>query len=485
MRKIYLTWFAAILVPVIYMSLAACRKDVRTPAEKPLTVQEINNTSDPSQPVITISPNSTLLPTKEPNLNFIFDWEQATTMPVPPGQPAVPMPWSDLTIRNYDPGLRYDFKKSDGWELVYNTFHDSIVRFGRNMVLYNKFRGLYRFYTYNPKDVSSSLNEFRWLANEVSLYSPGNNSPLINFAGQFIVDVDVNSSTASLAEPWHLQEGAWYISQFEVAYDQHAANLKYPNSVFSWDFAFGRIDDLQLNGVPATNHSIYLQAPGVSFQDKWSYLVQLTGDFNLQVKSQGGFDNLSGILSTTTINNLKQAADEGRAGNMLNATLVPGAGIVNCKIEMPGILKTLPSMVLYTSPSTAIPGADNSGIVGIGPNFNEPMGIFYLGAKPVINYSQVDGELSEQYSLDVSSLEYIINPFVPKYADVVNFQQEIVAVDEKETKSQADAKIYAGKILKASKPLKILGVRVSLEVKPKNGSAPVKLIKTFAAKINS
>lgn len=142
-------------------------------------------------------------------------------------------------------------------------------------------------------------------------------------------------------------------------------------------------------------------------------------------------------------------------------------------------------MVLYTSPSTAIPGADNSGIVGIGPNFNEPMGIFYLGAKPVINYSQVDGELSEQYSLDVSSLEYIINPFVPKYADVVNFQQEIVAVDEKETKSQADAKIYAGKILKASKPLKILGVRVSLEVKPKNGSAPVKLIKTFAAKINS
>ena len=128
---------------------------------------------------------------------------------------------------------------------------------------------------------------------------------------------------------------------------------------------------------------------------------------------------------------------------------------------------------------------DNSRIIGIGPVFNEPMGIFYLGAPPVIQHTKVAGTLPEQYTLDVASLEYIINPFIQNYASVRNFRQEIVAVAGNETLNYTEARLYQGQQLKASAPLTILGVRVSLEVVPKNGSAPIKIIKTFKANLHN
>jgi hypothetical protein len=486
MSKTYLIETKIACVFFLLVAISACRKDHKSPPqEKPLTVEEITNTNDPAQPVITIPTNNILQPSK-PDYNFIFNWETATSMPVPPGKPSVPMPWSDQAIKNYDPGLRNDYKKSDGWEMVYNSFSDTVFPGNRIFILYNKYRGLLRYYSYNGHPVSPSLSSMRWLINELNLDLPGDASPLFNFASQFIVDVDVNSKNASLVEPWPFQENGWYISQFEMAFDRNAANFPVPQNRISWSFAFAALNEITLNNMPATNKSVYLQAPGVSFDYIWSYTGQLTGDFNLKIKSPVGFDNLSGILPATDINSLKMAAAEGKAGNMLTATLIPGANMADCRLEVPGIMKLRPDVVSYIGGmNLAIPGPDNSKVVGYGPVFNEPMGVFYLHSKPVINHSTITGTTPEQYTLDVSSLEYIINPFVKNYADVSNFRQEIVAVDEKETKSQAEAKIYAGRILKASRPLKILGVRVSFDVTPKNGSAPVKIIKTFAAKVQN
>jgi len=68
---------------------------------------------------------------------------------------------------------------------------------------------------------------------------------------------------------------------------------------------------------------------------------------------------------------------------------------------------------------------------------------------------------------------------------VRNFRQEIVAIDTKEISSLTEAKIYQGKILKTSAPLNLLGVRVSFDVVPKNGSDSVKIIKTFKADLQN
>jgi hypothetical protein len=460
----------------------SCHKKADPPPDNPpLQVDEITSTNNAAQPVITIPPDKTLLPSKS-SLNFVFDWEQAVTMPVKPGSPVVPMPWSDQAVKNYDPGLRYDFKKTDGWELVYNNFSDSVNHPHRFLILYNKFRGLLRYYCYNPAPPNASVSSYRSLINEITLNSTANNSHIFNYAGQYIIDQNSNTRSASLIEPWPISEGGWYISQFEMAYDQNIAGFNWMQFGFSWALAFAKTEELMLNDMNATNKQVFLQKQGVQFTDYRG--VPINGNMQLQVKSLTGFDNLENVFTDSIIDKLKQTVNDTAAGNMLNAMLVPSLRIANCKLDVPALLRININLVGFiTGLGLCMPGVDNSQVIGFGPVFNEPLGIFYLAAKPVIHYSKTTGAVPDQYTLDVSSVEYVINPFIQNYAEVRNFRQEIVAVDAEETKNLTEAKIFRGQVLKASAPLTILGVRVSFEVVPKNGSTPVKIIKTFKANV--
>ena len=55
---------------------------------------------------------------------YPLDWENISQMPVPPGVDPIPTPWqSGLSGANINPDILFDYAKSDGWELVYNTFN--------------------------------------------------------------------------------------------------------------------------------------------------------------------------------------------------------------------------------------------------------------------------------------------------------------------------------------------------------------------------
>lgn len=482
MKRIYYTsatFKAAFVVLIFAFIVMGCRRNSPL-TDTPLQVEEIANTNDPSQPVITIPADNTLQPTRS-LFDFEFDWEHAQNMPAQPGKPVIPVPWSDQAIRNYDPGLRYDFKKSDGWELVNNNYSDSITWDRSFFILYNKFRGLLRYYCYNPVPGSPSLDGHRSLVNEIEL--EGKSSPIFNYADQFIVDINSNSRSASLIEPWAISQGGWYISQFEMAYDRNIAGYNYSQIGLSWSMAFAKTE-LLLNNIPAANKMIFLQKPGLRFTTTPG--SSTAGNMQVHVKSVNGFNELAGIFPGAVVDKLLQTVYDSTAGNKLNATLVRGLGIADCKLDVTALFKQdygLGGLVLGLS--FVIPGMDHSKTIGGGPLFNEPMGVFYLASKPVIRHSNSTGSLTEQYTLDVSSVEYVINPFIQKYADVRNFRQEIVAIDTKETSNLTEAKIYQGKILKASAPLNLLGVRVSFDVVPKNGSDSVKIIKTFKADLQN
>lgn len=472
--------FAALIFSFSFIS---CHKD-KDAADKTVQVEETATAGNGAQPVITIATNAAVPPTKT-QFNFVFDWEQAQYMPVAPGQPAVPVPWSDQTTRNYDPGLRYDYKKSDGWELVYNSFSDSLNFDNRIFILYNKFRGVLRYYTYNSIASNPSVTNYRSLINELSIRSTGATSHILNFADQLVIDMNEKSNKVSLIEPWPITQNGWYMSQFEMAYDRNLINLNWQTFSFAWNLAFAWVMELSLNNKQAGNKMIYLQKPGLPFGDLSSRGIAIGSNMQAHVKSVSGLDELSGVFSNSVISKLKQTIFDSTAGNKLNATLVPQAGLADSKVDVPALIRLDYNLVGYTDVALAPPGFDNSRIIGIGPVFNEPMGIFYLGAPPVIQHTKVAGTLPEQYTLDVASLEYIINPFIQNYAGVRNFRQEIVAVAGNETLNYTEARLYQGQQLKASAPLTILGVRVSLEVVPKNGSAPIKIIKTFKANLHN
>jgi hypothetical protein len=479
--------YKPVIVALIFsFTFISCDKDNDSPREKPLQVEEMGTLNSSAQPVITITGSTTVPPTKT-KYNFVFDWEKAQYMPVAPGQPAVPVPWSDQVTRNYDPGLRYDYKKSDGWELVFNSFSDSLNATNRFFILYNKFRGVLRYYTYNDMPTNPSVTNFRSLINGISVMGAATGSSnMLNYADQLIVDMNTRSVNASLVEPWPITQSAWYLSQFEIAYDRNLGNYNWQQFSLSWTFAFARVMELSLNSRSADNKMLFLQKPGLNFSDLPARGVAMGSNMQAHVKSVSGLDELSGIFSNPVISNLKQTLFDSTAGNKLNATLVPQLGIADNKLDVPTLIRLDPNLVGYIPGlSLTPPGLDNSQVIGFAPVFNEPMGIFYLGAPPVIQHAKVDGPLSEQYTLDLTSLEYIINPFIQNYADVRNFRQEIVAVATNETPNLTEARLYQGQQLKASAPLTILGVRVSFDVAPKNGSAPIKIIKTFKADLRN
>jgi hypothetical protein len=476
---IILPYKVVIAAFIFSFTLISCDKDGDSPGEQPLQVEEVAGTNDGAQPVISIAANAVVPPTQS-KYNFNFDWEHAQYMPVKPGQPAVPVPWSSQAIKNYDPGLQNDFKKSDGWELVYNSFSDSLNFDNRIFILYNKFRGLLRYYTYNSIPTNPSVEEYRWLINELALRGTAGASPLFNYADQLIVDMKGDSWNTSIIEPWPLTERGWYISQFELAYDRNTINYNWQQFTLGWSLSFAKVEELSLNDKPAINKMVYLQKPGLRFSA--SRGVAIGSNMQAHVKSVSGLDALSGIFSSSLVNNLKQTIFDSAAGNKLNATLVPLLGMADCKLDVAASIRLDYNLVGYVGElSMAPPGVDNSKVIGMGPFFNEPMGIFYLGAQPVIHHVKADGALPEQYTLDVPSVEYVINPFIQSYAAVRHFHQEIVAVASNETASLTEAKLFQGQQLKASAPLNILGVRVSFEVVPRNGSAPVRIIKTFKA----
>ncbi|AEW00368.1 hypothetical protein A4D02_23870 [Niastella koreensis] len=474
----------AVAALIFSFSFISCDKD-KDSTDKTVQVEETATAGNGAQPVITIAANAVVPPTKT-QFNFIFDWEQVQYMPVMPGQPAVPVPWSDQTTRNYDPGLRYDYKKSDGWELVYNNFSDSQNIDNRIFILYNKFRGVLRYYTYNTTASNPAVTNYRSLINELSIRSAGPTSNILNYADQLVVDMNQKSNNVSLVEPWPISQNGWYISQFEMAYDRNLIDLDWHTFSLSWNLAFAWVMELSLNNKQAGNKMIFLQKPGLSFNDNSSRGITIGSNMQAHVKSVSGLDELSGVFSNSVISNLKQTIFDSTAGNKLNATLVPKLGLADSKVDVPALIRLDYNVVGYVGNlSLSAPGLDNSRIIGLGPVFNEPMGIFYLGAPPIIQHTKVAGSLPEQYTLDVASLEYIINPFIQNYATVRNFRQEIVAVAGNETLNYTEARLYQGQQLKASAPITILGVRVSLEVVPKNGSAPIKIIKTFKANLHN
>jgi hypothetical protein len=308
---------------------------------------------------------------------------------------------------------------------------------------------------------------------------------MLNYADQLIVDMNANSPHASLLEPWPIVKYAWYLSQFEIAYDGNLGNLTWQQFQLTWDYNFAHVMELSVNHKLPGNKMLFLQMPGLNFNALSASGNTIGSNMQAHVKSPGGLDELSGIFSTPVINNLKHTLFDSTAGNKLNATLVPQLGVADTRLDVPALIRLDPNLVGYIRLALASPGFANTTVPGFGPAFNEPMGIFYLAAPPIIQHTKVDGPLPEQYTLDIASIEYIINPFIQNYAAVSNFRQEIVAVASNEVPNLTEAKLYQGQQLKASAPLNILGVRVSFDVLPKSGTAPVKIIKTFKADLRN
>lgn len=449
---------------------------------------------------------------------YALDWENIDYMPTPPGMATVLVPWASGASRQFAPELANDYSSNSGWTLLYNTFNITTMHDNWYFILYNKYTGIIRMYYYIPNNANyiTSSNLIYKLAIEGSYAS---SSPILNFADQQFVDIGTHSSFATTIQQWQVARSTWYILQYELAYDQNMSSQSYSTFNFLWPIRSSSITNVAINGDISGTLKGNINTQGNDFTISPSFT--LNGDNNSSsVTINGSSDavKLKPSLGLTLFNKIKDALLGGAQGIIKNilsgifkrSSATPPVENTNLKINAKVTLTgTLTSDFLLTSPAFSIPGYNQVNTTGFQPLYNEPLGVFYLSAKPSVDisvaYIPTDTRSNRQYTctVDDNSFNLIFNPAVLAIADIGNITKDILVDD---TTLDFDGIISGGE---ADTPLGGLGVntwgrnlyritgnlvtydniifyehtyvRISFDVIPKDNSPTYRISKTFKA----
>ncbi|MCU0353366.1 MAG: hypothetical protein MUD08_06440 [Cytophagales bacterium] len=472
------TFFPVALCVLSTLFLVNCRSKDPEPT---LNVLENTDVSSAANPTI-VPVQSRPTPPSKTKFNWLLDWENLTTMPVTASQKPIPMPWSDQATRMYSEDIRNDYRKQDGWEQVYNVFTNTELQAGNLFILYNKYRGLLRCYYYLDGGIDNikTHDVMSYTMETSGQYAAS--SPMLNFADQQVVDVEKNSEFVSTVEPRPIATNAWYVSEYEIAYDPNSYAQSFEKFGLNWSFASTKLNALTVNGTNLPKLSFSVRKPGARV-DAWNsgfdgtaqVVLNGTNDANAAYSALGtdASARIGSLFTGDALGDLLDGVLPTPTANTRQAHLMKWNANVSLQIG--------PTALLFAR-AVGVSGQDHSGIVGAGPLYNETLGVFYLDKRPVVTYTKSVGvDRPHSYTLDVPSVRYLFNPAVTKDADITDIRQEIVARDPAD--QQPAAKLYRGQVLEASQPLDVVGVRVSFTVVPKNGGAKVRIVKTFKADV--
>ena len=428
--------------------------------------------------------------------SYDLNWESVEIMPTPPGiAEVVQAPWKSNSNQFFSRDIINDYKKFDGWELVYNTFNDQQLEDNLYFMLYNKYRGVLRMYYYVPGRAQFINSNNVVHALSVAGSSSGS-SVLMNFAAKSIVNLDAPAGVASKVEPYSIQHGGWYVLQYELAYDQNVANHSYNDLAFRWAIKSTQISTVSLDGTAkGTLTGTVKQASGGDLTASGTFNIN-NGDGQVVVNGTQDADKLVNILGSAVVDGIKGAITSGVSGvvtNLFGSIFGSGGGgdskvelTVDEKISLSG---TIQSDFSVSYPDLAVPGYAQDPTGGLTPLYNQPLGVYYLTSKPSVSLSVTsDGTRTGQtytYSVD-TPINYIVNPAVSSIATVQQQSVEIIAKSTDGTGNETISnELYTtGSNLESSSRLNVVGVRVEFKVTPNNGSAPIYLSKTFSANVH-
>ncbi|WP_040626850.1 hypothetical protein [Mucilaginibacter paludis] len=218
-------------------------------------------------------------------------------------------------------------------------------------------------------------------------------SSIVNFNNP-IANVDTVINSVTRVNKYGLQSsGAWFISQFETAYDSNIPNISYQNLNFVWNLASTSVSNVTLNG----------ESNGT-----------LTG--TVGTGSSGGF-NPSGLLNNAAKGTLYAAGLSSLNGVKANKSNIVEAVIGGLKGGLTGAVTGLISAIIggtssspqmvdlklqsnlnlsgsfssssgITSTTLIIPGSQNSqNGPGYVPAYNKVLGVFNFGSNPKLTFN--------------------------------------------------------------------------------------------------
>lgn len=318
----------------------------------------------------------------------VFDWETADYMPTPPGSPSILVPWASGSNQLFPNEIAFDFKKIDGWNLVYNSFSPTELRSPNFFALYNKYRGIIRFYLYIPPGNPQASSYF----SDGLAISGSYPSYIMNFSKEIADINNIQTSVSKVQNYRILSSGAWYTCQYELQYDPNIATATHENLNFVWSVSSTNLSNVMLNGVSngtlngtvgtATNGGFNL---GNLIGQAGNAVVHFAGYKAIKALDLPKYA-LFGTDVTESIENGVKGGLTGAVKGFFSAILGGSATspqVVDLKLKVESNLTgTIQDISGIVSPTLAMPGSANANTAGYIPSYNKILGVVGLQFPP-------------------------------------------------------------------------------------------------------
>ncbi len=360
-----------------------------------------------------------------------YPFENWETIDYMPGT-SIPMPWNNGPATGFQADIRYDFKRSEGWNVLYNAFNPnpSLLMPNPYFILYNRYRGLLRIYTY--VNTNGFLNS-DYLTSKLSLSPNIVNSSMLNYIGHDIIDLSTNQPAANKVEAAKMSPGTWYASQFEMAYDPKVASSTYTNLGLQWAIGWNSISQMTIFGTDSgtVKGTITTPAtPGWNLASIGKNLFQGALEF-------GGLSEFTNVFGKgDELDPMGKAISSGISSALSGSVKNIFSGIFGGSASTQQVALTISTNIKLNGTSTSsgslngsgwqigMPGTSNSqSAPGIVPAYDYPLGIFSLSNKPTVYIhrngpTQVETDYGLYYEYQDS---YTKNP-----ADIITFNPSII-----------------------------------------------------------
>jgi hypothetical protein len=395
----------------------------------------------------TLSPNS-VLSTKS-NKNTItpvtFDWETGDYMPTPSGT-TILRPWASGSNQSFPKIYATDIKKSDGWELVFNTFSTTQFVQPAYFVLYNRYRGVLRAYFYLTPSTPIPSSYVSHTLIQTNSSSPAH---VLTYSGSSAADLSVVTNEANLTQAFRTTAtGTWYAEEFDMAYDPNVGTKNAATNTMTWQLNSINASALAINGVSQGGINGTVATPKAPGPNIFGSLI--SGALNFV-----GFKALSDYVaaSTTTAaakeiaNPLKDAAKAGALGAVKNIAsgIFGGATNAGDSSKMYVHLTTNATynmtgsstdIYLLANPTMPIPGSSGQlSVTGYAPLYTNPLGIMTLSNAPTCSGTQYYDDYGSahnfEFRLNRNSYTFVWNPSVINTsstgAQIQNLKQTLIS----------------------------------------------------------
>jgi hypothetical protein len=450
---------------------------------------------------------------------FPLNWETADYMPTPPNSPTILVPWASGSVKGFSSDIWYDYHPVDGWELVYNTFNTTSLPNNPFFVLYNRYRGLIRYYAYIT---TSGFTTSSYLTTGLNLAPNIENSPMLNYVGQDIVNVNIKPASVVQIEPTQIATGTWYAAQYEIAYDPGTAGYTFAQLGLNWTLKWTNITQVNLGGsiVGTLKGTITTEGTGFNISGTQVTKGALSAVGLAAFNSAGGPDNTKPEIGNAMglAAGLFKAFKDGLTGgvigfakNILNGIIGAGGtaptiqslnATFNASITLTGSLTDNGAIFPDPGLGLLIPGVSNSQQgAGYIPAYDLPLGVFSVPQMPVVNVHAVNltgSRPSSRHTYSMVPFTIDINPAVTQVAQVVVEKQEVVVLANGVAQTDGVPEVTNASYPTYTNPTYVIfrdwifppnyhpyiriAVRVIVKVTPNNpATAPFKIVKTFLA----